>query len=325
MSRVYSALTGATRPAGPVVLDAPDDGAWENAVEPAVDAPSDDAPFIEIGGPGGPVFSASLGSGPLPRQLGSPPVEPKLEPRAEPARAFPRLAPATAPAYLSVRFHDVLPRGARRIGEGPDTSLVAFHLPEHPVSKEYLTLRDEIRKQLPEASAHVLLFTAAATEAGTSTVLLNLGAVLAADGKNRVMVVDGNLKRPAIAAKLGLRLAPGLCEVLAQRVPLTLAVQPSAIARLDALVAGDSTHSTPAAVACDLPRTLTQLRQWYDWVLVDGGVWGGMAERDAACPAADAVYLVTRDTDSERPEFLAVRGWVKELGGHLRGYVATKV
>jgi hypothetical protein len=50
-----------------------------------------------------------------------------------------------------------------------------------------------------------------------------------------------------------------------------------------------------------------------------------MPERDAVCPSADAVYLVTREVDAERPEFVGVRGWVKELGGLLRGYVTTRV
>jgi hypothetical protein len=50
-----------------------------------------------------------------------------------------------------------------------------------------------------------------------------------------------------------------------------------------------------------------------------------MPERDAACPAADAVYLVIRETEMERPEFLGARGWVKELGGLLRGYITTRV
>ena len=44
-SRVYNVLTGAGRPGGPAVADAPDDGAWEN---------SEATPFIEIGGPTGP-------------------------------------------------------------------------------------------------------------------------------------------------------------------------------------------------------------------------------------------------------------------------------
>ena len=325
MSRVYSALTGALRPAGAAVLDTPDDGVWENSEEPALEvATNDSAPFIEIGGPSGPVFSPSLTPPPAVRAVAESKPEIKLEAKAEPARTFPRLVPAPATAYLSVRFHDVQIRGKGQ-HDGPDTSLVAFHLPDHPVSGEYRTLRDEIRKQLPDLTSHLLMFTAASAEAGTTTVLLNLAITLVNEAKTRVLVVDGDVKRPAIATKLGLKPGPGVCEVLANRVPLTLAVQPSAVERLDALAAGDATDSTAVAIGREFPRMLGQLRQWYDWVLLDGGTWGGMPERDGTCPTADAVYLVTRDTHAERPEFAALRGWVKELGGLLRGYVTTRV
>jgi len=178
---------------------------------------------------------------------------------------------------------------------------------------------------LPETPSRALVFTAAASEAGTTTVLLNLAVTLASEPKGRVLVVDANVKRAAVAAKLGLKSGPGVCEVLANRVPLTLAIQPSAVERLDVLPAGDSTEGTALAIGKELARLTAQLRHWYDWVVVDSGVWGTMPERDATCVAANAVYLVTRDNQVERPEFTAVQGWVRELGGLLRGYVTTRV
>lgn len=335
MSRVYNALTGASRSNATPSSEIPDDEAWET---------TDETPFVEIGGPSGPVFSAAssaTSSAALisPRTVAASPklapVPPKAAPelkaesKPEPARPFPRLVPSapvpvSATAYLSVRFHDVAVRQSRISAEGPDPALVALHFPEHAVSGEYRALRDELRRQLPEATSRVLMFSAASPEAGTTTVLLNLAITLAQEGKARVLVVDGNVTRPGVGAKLGLKSAPGLCEVLTHRVPLAWAVQPSVVPNLQVLTAGDVTDATAPAVGRDLPKLLGQLRQWYDWVLVDGGVWGAMTERDAACPAADAIYLVTRDGDLDRPEFLSLRGWVKELGGLLRGYVATR-
>jgi Mrp family chromosome partitioning ATPase len=328
MSRVYNVMTGAGRPAGSgtsaaavaVAADAseaPDDGAWEN---------SDDTPFIEIGGPGGPVFSAPpAASAAPPTARVAPPPAPEPKPDAA-ARPFPRLAPSPgAPTYISVRFHDVAARAAHVAGDGPDPSLVALHLPDHPVSGEYRLLRDEIRRQLPESGPKVFLFAAAAPEAGTTTVLLNLAVTLARGGRDRVLVVDANVARSAVAARLAVKPTPGLAEVLANAAPLGWALQPSTLPNLQVLAAGEFTDGTPAAVGRDFPRLLNQLRQWFDWVLVDAGVWGGMPERDAACPSADAVYLVTREAEAERPPFTSVRGWVKELGGVLRGYVATRV
>jgi Mrp family chromosome partitioning ATPase len=327
MSRVYNVLTGAARPAAPPGAAVPDDGVWEN---------SEESPYIEIGGPGGPVFfsppSASLAASIPPVAPPAPPTTPAPRPApdtktgvsAEATRPFPRLAPASAaPAYLSVRFHDI-PRVPRPTGDGPDASLVALHFPEHPVSGEYRVLRDEIRKQLPGSAPRVLLFSAANPEAGTTTVLLNLAVTLAHGATARVLVADANVNRPAVAARLGLRPAPGLCEALAGQVPLAWALQPSALPTLQVLAAGEATAATAAAVDRDFPKLLGQLRQWFDWVLVDAGVWGDLPERDAACPAADAVYLVTREAEATRSEFTSVHGWVKELGGLLRGYVATR-
>jgi Mrp family chromosome partitioning ATPase len=172
----------------------------------------------------------------------------------------------------------------------------------------------------------VLTFTAAAPESGLSTVLLNLAIALARDGQ-KVLALDANVTRPALAHKLGLRGAPGLAEALGGAVPLAWALQPGPVPGLQALAAGvapDDFAPLAAALGRDLPKLLAQLRQWFDWVLVDAGVWGVVPERDSTCPAADAVYLVTRDGDAERPEFAGLRGWVKQLGGGLRGYITTR-
>jgi Mrp family chromosome partitioning ATPase len=315
MSRVYNVLTGAARSAESGTGGEPADAAWDSA---------ESTPFVEIGGPAGPIFSPVLSPGaPAPSSSRTTPPEP--EPKPDATRTYPRLAPqSVAPAYLSVRFHDAIAQATRPAADGPDASLVALHFPDHTVSAEYRSLRDEICKQLPLASSRVLHFAAAANEAGTTTVLLNF-AITLAQHKNRVLVVDANISRPAAASKLALKATPGLCEVLGGHIPLAWALQPSPLPTLQVLAAGEGTDETNATIARDLPRLFGQLRQWFDWVLVDAGVWGSMPERDSACSSADAVYLVTRDTDAERPEFMSVRGGVKELGGLLRGYVATRV
>ena len=298
---------------------------------------TDENPLVEVGGPSGPVFSA----GPAVMKLPTPKPADAPKPAADPlpfsraaaappqpqppaaARTYPRLA--GAPAYLSVRFQNLSERlKAKGDAEGPDPSLVALHFPDHPVSGEYRTLRDEVREQLPEPTPRVLMFTAATGEAGTTTVLTNLAVTIAREGAPRVLVIDANVTRPAAAARFALKPAPGLVEVLAQQVPLAWAVQPTAVPNLQILPAGGDPAAPHAAVGRDLPKLLDQVRQWYDWVLIDAGVWGVIPDRDAACPSADAVYLVTREGDVDRSEFAGLRGWVRELGGLLRGYVATR-
>lgn len=281
-------------------------------------AESDETPYIEIGDPAGAVFSAGPGVvkfPPLPAtKAPAPPADP---------RPFPRLA--AAPAFLSVTFHDLSGRVRTPAPQdGPDPTLVAFHHPDHAVSGEYRVLRDEVRAQFAEPGPRVLMFTAAAGESGTTTVLMNLAITLAKETAGRVLVADANVSRPAAARLFGLKPAPGLVEVLGHEVPLAWAAQPTAVPNLQVLPAGGNPADPPDGFAADLPKLADQLRQWYDWVLIDAGVWGVYPDRDAACPAADAVYLVARETAVDRSEFAGLRGWVKELGGLLRGYVTTR-
>ncbi|MDY3551601.1 hypothetical protein R5W24_000679 [Gemmata sp. JC717] len=315
MSRVFSAMTG-TNLARAISIEEP------AGPDDAFVVGSESPPFVEIGGPSGPIFSA--------------PHKPVVEAKKPEPRAFPRIAaPAPAPAapavaadaapaaLLSVRFHDAAPRPAHRPGTGPDAGLVALHFPDHAVSSEYRQLRDEVRKQLPEATSRALTFTAASPDAGTTTVLLNLAVTLARGGQ-RAVVVDTNFTRPGVAAKLALQAGPGLAEVLGQHLPLPWALQPTPVQSLQVLTAGAPNDHTAGAVGRDLPKLIAQLRQWFDWVLIDAGVWGVVPERDATCSAADAVYLVSREGDVERNEFAGLKTWVKQLGGSLRGYVTTR-
>ncbi|HYH68220.1 MAG TPA: hypothetical protein VD866_26240, partial [Urbifossiella sp.] len=257
------------------------------------------------------------------------PVVAKAEPAVSPAptadaRPFPRLA-SDSPRYLSVSFHDLSGRvRTPEHSDGPDPALVAFHHPDHAVSGEYRVLRDEVKAQFAEHAPRVLFFTAAAGESGTTTVALNLAVTLAKETPGRVLIVDANVTRPGVARMMGLKPAPGLVEVLAHTVPLAWAAQATAVPNLQVLAAGGNPAAPPPGIADDLPRLAEQLRQWYDWVLIDAGVWGVLPDRDAACPAADAVYLVAREAAVDRSEFAGLRGWVKELGGLLRGYVTTR-
>lgn len=221
-------------------------------------------------------------------------------------------------AVFAIRFESVHSGLWLRHGFGPE--LVAYHQPEHPVSGQYQALRDAIIAQLPGTLPRVLLFTAVAPGAGTTTVLLNLAVTIARLDGPRVAVVDANWQRPAVAERLGLPSAPGLREVLARNVPLAWAVQESRQPNLSVLGAGkQSTPRDDEAFAA----VLEQLRQSSDWVLIDASHWGDGADKVALAERCDAVYLVQRETDADTGAAGEVQAAILEQCGRLRGCVFT--
>jgi Mrp family chromosome partitioning ATPase len=318
MSRMFRVISGAGSE-----LPYDRDAEFRTPVDPFSGEP---VPFVEVGGPDGVVTSP-----------GKPPPAPRPEPRAvAPPAVFqselPRpksqaaAAPATPPdsRVLSVTFHRIPKPGLRLMQSGVAPEVVAYHFPDHPVSGEYRLVRDEIVKQFDEPGPKVTLFTAASAAAGTTTVLVNFAVSLIQEYGSRVLLVDANFARPGVARRLGCGESPGVAEVLGQAIPLAWALQPTPLTNLHVLATGTPTDATEEAMANDFPKLLTQLRQWFDWVVVDAGVWGDLPAADAVCGTTDAVYLVTRSGDIELPGFGGLRTEVAQANGHVRGYISTR-
>jgi Mrp family chromosome partitioning ATPase len=215
------------------------------------------------------------------------------------------------PAAFVVRFEPV--HAARQPGRGFAPEVLAVHDPDGPAALQYSALAAEIGRQLPGALPRVVVFTAAAAGAGTSTVVLNLAAALARQDGTRVTVVDAHPARPALAALTGVAAAPGWRDALALALPVAWCVQATALPNL-AVVAAGAAGARPAAVA---PAGLLEaLRERSGWVLVDAPPWPESADLTDAC---DAVYLVqplVADAAAVRADLLA-------RTGRLRGCVLT--
>jgi Mrp family chromosome partitioning ATPase len=294
-------------------------------------------PFVEIGGPEGmissvgrptvrpvslhqPPAAAAVTPAPTTVPIATPLPKPSITPVEAPLPAQP-LAPSRV---LSVTFHRFPKQGLRVMDYGVAPEIVAYHFPDHPVSAEYRLVRDEILKQYEQPGPKVAVFTASAATSGTTTVLLNCAVTLAQDHGHRVLLLDANFSRPGVARRLSASETPGLAEVLGQTLPLAWALQPTPVLNLHVLATGSATDATESHMNGDFPRLLTQLRQWFDWVVVDAGVWSDFPAAEGTVANSDGIYLVARETDIDRPDFTALRTDIASGGGAVRGYISTR-
>ena len=331
---------------------------------------NDTVPFVEVGGPEGVVTSYTRTIHGLPTQtrvVSMPAPAPRIVSMPMPEQATARVlnlplpeqvrvvhAPTEtvrvvhAPAYaearevvmpqqttydprkLSVSLHKFTKPGLRILPTEIAPEIVTHHHPEHPVSAEYRMVRDEIRRTLDTGEHRIVSFTSVGHASGTTTVLLNVAVAMTQDRGTRVLVVDANLLRPSVAARLGTGDAPGVAEVIAQSVPLAWAVQTTNIAGLHVLAAGAATEQTLGLAVTELPRLVAQVKQWFDVVLVDAGLWDSLVgagrnhlhpQHHSLASTSDSVYLVARQSDLERIEFQSLRAAV---GANLKGYITTR-
>lgn len=254
----------------------------------AEDAPSDEEiPFIEVGPHKSMEASASvLAVRPVPFAVALRPPQAANNPR------LPHFAP----------------------------EIIAHHQPDHPVSGQY---RELLAAMTPSAGqgATALLLAPALPGADAVVVLLNVAVTAARQGGRRVVVVDADPSKPAVAERLGLPARPGLSDVLAGAVTLEQALQPTGLANLTVLTAGAPAPAGPRLVVETPASVLRQLRRLCDLVLVHGPTWDGRPEAAAPAAACDVVYLVLPEREAGSPRLDELLQTIPRHGARLGGCI----
>ncbi|WP_448073289.1 polysaccharide biosynthesis tyrosine autokinase [Georgenia yuyongxinii] len=119
---------------------------------------------------------------------------------------------------------------------------------------------------------------------GKSTTAVNL-AVALADAGSRVILVDGDLRRPSVAAYMGLEGSVGLTTVLIGRAEVDDVVQPWGDSTLDVLSSGQVPPNPSELLGSSAMRNLLEhLTDTYDYVVLDS---------PPLLPVTDAAVLST--------------------------------
>ena len=256
---------------------------------------TEEIPFIEVGPRKSMIASPSVLACSPSHHLNakSESVEPRIE-NPQPAAAVAR----------TVQFRALPGRNGSHSVIAPE--LVAYHAPSQPGARAYGEVLEAVLRARPSHSQNaILFFTSSLPRCGTTTTVLNL-AVTAANQEHRVLVVDANLRSPAVSERLGLANAPGFREVLAGCNTLDEVIQPTAQQNLFALTAGVRDGSGIRFVAGTLRSLLRQLRQRYPLIFVDGPCWDGRPDGTILASTCDAAFLVVpeQEADTQRTDAL---------------------
>jgi Mrp family chromosome partitioning ATPase len=182
-------------------------------------------------------------------------------------------------------------------------------------------LLGQILSATAASAAPAILFTASAAGAGTTTVVLNLAVTAARQGR-RVVIVDLNSRRPAVAARLALCDRPGLAEVFATTTTLDEALQETAQTSLMTLTSGGPAGNARRA-AESYRSLLRQLRQRFDLIVLDGAAWDGRPETAAPAVACNAAFLVVPAGAEDSPATEELMRQLPAQGVHLAGCVVA--
>lgn len=200
--------------------------------------------------------------------------------------------------------------------------LIPFDRDHSAVADAFRELRINLRFLEVADGPRVLVVASCLPGDGRTTVAVNLALALAEAG-HTVVLVDGDLRRPRVAACLEIPGEVGLSTVLAGDAALPEALQQTRFPRLSALVSG-ATPANPSELL-ESPAAsglLAELSVQFDYVLVDTP---SLLVTDASVLAANSqgVLLVARFGATKRRQLTQAVASLRRSGAPLLGAILT--
>jgi polysaccharide biosynthesis transport protein len=198
--------------------------------------------------------------------------------------------------------------------------------PQSPLSEAYRTLNASVRfllaanrERRDPDRGDVLLVTSAAPGEGKTSVSTNL-AVAASRVGMRVIVVDADLRRPAVADRFGLDVPVGLSDLLAGGGPALPHLHEVGLDELRVLAVGSIPPNPAELLASPLMAgILNDLARHADLVIVDSAPVLRVADSLELIDQVDLLLLVARRKVSRMHSVSAAVDRIRQVGGNLAG------
>lgn len=194
-----------------------------------------------------------------------------------------------------------------------------------PRGEAFRMLRTNLQFLDLDSDPKSLVITSAVAGEGKTTTSTNLAVALAQAGR-RVLLVDGDLRRPRVAGVLGLESKIGLTTVLVGRTTLEESIQRHEGSGIYFLACGP-TPPNPSEILQSRAThdLLRKLREQFDAVIIDAPPLLPVADAAILATAADGAIIVARHGKTKRDQLKAAGQRLDQVGAKLFGVVVNMI
>lgn len=197
--------------------------------------------------------------------------------------------------------------------------------------ESFRSLYTNIRLLSARKPIHSLVIGSALAGDGKSTVALHLAQTAAAIGQ-RVLLVDGDLRRPQLHTRLGLPNTQGLTDVITTDLSLNDAIQRCPLPgekvaeNLFVMTAGQATPDSIKLLSSDkMQYLMEQFQAFFDLVIYDTPPLLGLADGNILAANTDGIILVVGLEKTDRALLTKSLDGLKISGASVLGVVANSI
>jgi capsular exopolysaccharide synthesis family protein len=188
-----------------------------------------------------------------------------------------------------------------KVSIAPESHLVSIVDSGSPAAEAFRLLGVRLRHLRRDRALKKVLITSTIPQEGKSTVAGNLACTLALKTQQRVLMLEGDLRRPALAKMFGLEKSPGLSEWLDGEHSLMASIYHLAEPGVWILPAGSTpSNALELLQSGKLSTLMAQLDRWFDWIIIDSPPMLPLADTSVWMRLSDGILLTTRQGTTEK-------------------------
>ena len=226
----------------------------------------------------------------------------------------------------------VIPRARRTSAEEAaqlttaQRNIAVISKPKSQFAEAFRSLRTSLLLSTAGHPPRTMLFTSATPSEGKTTAATNLAAVLA-QGDARVLLIDGDLRRPNVHHRFGINGRVGLTTLLTGATTLEQTVQiiPE-VPNLEIIASGPVPPFPTEMLASETMRELLdRLKGLYTFVIIDSPPILSVTDGVILSRECDAVVLVVRHGKSNKHVVRRARDLLLRSGAAITGIVLNAI
>lgn len=222
-----------------------------------------------------------------------------------------------------------------KVIEGPESESrkIASHLvthldPKSSVSEAYRALRtsllfSRVGNVQPDGTKIGSLFgvTSSAPKEGKSTTISNL-AITVAQGGQKVLLIDCDLRRPVLHAVFGYNKEPGTTNYLVGRAIVDDIIRTSPIRNLDIITSGTIPPNPSELIGSErMKEFLAEMQKRYDLILIDTPPVIAVTDAQVVSTFVDGMILVLSSGVTQTELAKRSKDLILKVGGKVIGLV----
>ena len=183
----------------------------------------------------------------------------------------------------------------------PKERVVSLTRKESLAAEKFRFLAVRLRALQQGCTLKTLLVTSTIAEEGKTLVATNLAVMLARKKRQKVLLMEGDLRRPALAETLGMGNLTGMSEWLrdgASAAPQIYYVEEPGFWAVPAGRPPD--NPLELMQSGKLSAVMDQLTTWFDWIVIDSPPVLPLADTSVWMRLADGILLVAREGKTEK-------------------------